>query len=464
MFDNLSEKLGGILDRLTRRGALSEADVDAAMREVRRVILDADGALEVVSSFTEKVREQAVGATVVKSVTPGQMVVKIVHDELVATLGADGQTIDLNTVPPVAIMMVGLQGSGKTTTTAKLARRLTQRDKRKVLMASLDVYRPAAMEQLAVLGRDLDIQTLPIVVGQKPPQIAKRALEAGKLGGYDVVLLDTAGRTTLDEEMMTEAADIKSTATPHEVLLVADSLTGQDAVNLARSFDQRVGLTGIVLTRVDGDGRGGAALSMRAVTGKPIKMMGTGEKTDALEDFHPSRIAGRILGMGDIVSLVEKAAANIDAEKAARVAEKMRKGKFDLADLREQLSQMQNLGGIGGLMGMLPGVAKMKNQLASANLDEKILKRQMALIDSMTREERKNPDILKASRKKRIATGAGLKVEELNKLLKMHRNMADMMKAMGRNAGAGKRGPMAGLANMMGFGGGGAPMPSPEQI
>ncbi|HEY1154374.1 MAG TPA: signal recognition particle receptor subunit alpha, partial [Pseudolabrys sp.] len=343
MFDNLSEKLGGILDRLTRRGALTEADVDAAMREVRRALLEADVALDVVRGFTEKVREQAIGATVVKSVTPGQMVVKIVHDQLIATLGADGQTIDLNAPAPVPIMMVGLQGSGKTTTTAKLARRLTSRDKRKVLMASLDVYRPAAMEQLAVLGRDLEIQTLPIVAGQKPAQIARRALEAAKLGGYDVVLLDTAGRTTLDEEMMTEAAEIKAAANPHEVLLVADSLTGQDAVNLARSFDQRVGLTGIVLTRIDGDGRGGAALSMREVTGKPIKLLGTGEKTDALEDFHPDRIAGRILGMGDVVSLVEKAAAHIDAEKAARVAEKMRKGQFDLNDMRDQLQQMANM-------------------------------------------------------------------------------------------------------------------------
>src|SRR6195952_756377 len=456
MFDNLSEKLGGILDRLTRRGALTEADVDAAMREVRRALLEADVSLDVVRSFTEKVREQAIGATVVKSVTPGQMVVKIVHDELIATLGSEGQSIDLNSVPPVAIMMVGLQGSGKTTTTAKLARRLTQRDKRKVLMASLDIYRPAAMEQLAVLGRDLDIQTLPIVAGQKPAQIAKRALEAAKLGGYDVVLLDTAGRTTLDEEMMTEAAEIKTAANPHEVLLVADSLTGQDAVNLARSFDERVGLTGIVLTRGDGDGRG-AALSMRAVTGKPIKLMGTGEKTDALEDFHPSRIAGRILGMGDVVSLVEKAAANIDAEKAARTAERMRKGQFDLTDMREQLLQMANMGGISGLMGMMPGIAKMKNQIAAAGIDDKIIKRQVAVIDSMTRQERKNPDILKASRKKRIAAGAGSKVEEVNKLLKMHRNMADMMKAMG----SGKRVPMAGIAQAMGFGGG---MPSPDQM
>src|ERR1051325_3747424 len=459
MFDNLSEKLGGILDRLTRRGALNEADVDAAMREVRRALLEGDVALEVVRSFTEKVREQAIGATVVKSVTPGQMVVKIVHDELIATLGSDGQSIDLNAVPPVAFMMVGLQGSGKTTTTAKLARRLTQRDRRKVLMASLDIYRPAAMEQLAVLGRDLDIPTLPIVAGQKPAQIARRALEAAKLGGYDVVLLDTAGRTTLDEEMMTEAAEIKAAANPHEVLLVADALTGQDAVNLARSFDQRVGLTGIVLTRVDGDGRGGAALSMRAVTGKPIKLIGTGEKMDALEDFHPARIADRILGMGDIVSLVEKAAQTIDMEKAARTAERMRKGAFDLNDLREQLEQMQHMGGLGGLMGMLPGIAKMKNQMAAANLDDKLLKRQVAIIQSMTPKERRSPDVLKASRKKRIASGSGTKVEEINKLLKMHRSMADLMKMM---SSGNKRGPLAGLANMMGFGGGG--MPSPEQM
>jgi signal recognition particle subunit SRP54 len=394
---------------------------------------------------------------VVKSVTPGQMVVKIVHDQLIQTLGSDSQVIDLNAPAPVAIMMVGLQGSGKTTTTAKLARRLTIRDKRKVLMASLDVRRPAAMEQLAVLGRDVGVDTLPIVAGQMPPQIATRAIQAARLGGYDVVLLDTAGRTTLDEDMMNEAAQVKAAGQPHEVLLVADALTGQDAVNVARAFNERVGLTGIVLTRVDGDGRGGAALSMRAVTGRPIKLIGTGEKTDALEDFHPDRIAGRILGMGDVVSLVERAAANIDAEKAARVAEKMRKGQFDLSDLREQLLQMQNMGGLSGLMGMMPGIAKMKNQIAAANLDEKVVKRQVAIIDSMTRGERKNPDILKASRKKRIAAGAGSKVEEINKLLKMHRNMADMMKAMG----SGKRGPMAGLAQAMGFGGG---MPSPDQL
>ena len=458
MFDSLSEKLSGILDRLTRRGALSEADVDAALREVRRALLEADVALDAARAFVEQVKKRAVGVDVIKSVTPGQMVVKIVHDELIATLGSDAQPIDLNAPAPVAIMMVGLQGSGKTTTTAKIAKRLTERDNKKVLMASLDTRRPAAMEQLAVLGTQVSVETLPIVEGQTPVQIANRALQAGRLGGYDVVLLDTAGRITLDEAMMGEAAEVKRAANPHEVLLVADSLTGQDAVNLARSFDERVGLTGIVLTRIDGDGRGGAALSMRAVTGKPIKLMGTGERMDALEDFHPARIADRILGMGDIVSLVEKAAANIDREKMLRTAERMRKGAFDLTDMREQLGQMQNLGGIGGLMGMMPGMAKVKSQMAERNLDENILKRQMAIINSMTPRERENPDILKASRKKRIAAGAGSKVEEVNKLLKMHRNMADVMKAMG---GGKARGPMAGLAQMMGFGGG---MPSPEEM
>ncbi|HET9903390.1 MAG TPA: signal recognition particle protein [Xanthobacteraceae bacterium] len=457
MFESLSEKLGGILDRLTRRGALTEADVDAAMREVRRALLEADVALDVVRSFVDRVRKEAVGATVVKSVTPGQMVVKIVHDQLVATLGPEAEPVDLNAPPPVAIMLVGLQGSGKTTTTAKLAKRLNERQKRKVLMASLDVRRPAAMEQLAVLGREVEIDTLPVVPGQQPIQIARRALDAARLGGYDVVLLDTAGRITLDEDMMAEAAAVRSAASPHEVLLVADALTGQDAVNLARAFDERVGLTGIVLTRMDGDGRGGAALSMRSVTGKPIKLIGTGERMDALEEFHPARIADRILGMGDIVALVEKAAATIDAEKAARVAERMRKGAFDLADLRDQLEQMTKMGGMSGLLSLMPGIAKLKNKLAEANLDERLIKRQVAIIDSMTPRERRNPDILKASRKKRIAAGSGTRVEDVNRLLKMHRQMADMMKAMG---GA-KRGPLAALGSMMGFGGG---MPSPEEM
>ena len=458
LFDSLSERLSAVLDRLTRRGALSEADVDDALREVRRALLEADVALDVARSFTEEVKKRAVGVEVIKSVTPGQMVVKIVHDQLIQTLGSDAQPIDLNAAAPVVIMMVGLQGSGKTTTTAKIAKRLTDTAKRKILMASLDTRRPAAMEQLAVLGKQVGVETLPIVAGQTPVQIATRAVQAARLGGHDVVMLDTAGRLTLDEAMMAEAAEVRRAADPHEVLLVADALTGQDAVNLARSFNERVGLTGIVLTRIDGDGRGGAALSMRAVTGKPIKLLGTGEKLDAIEDFYPARIADRILGMGDIVSLVEKAAATIDAEKAARVAEKMRKGAFDLSDLREQIVQMQQMGGMSGLMSMMPGVAKIKNQLAERNLDETVLKRQVAIIDSMTPKERRNPDVLKASRKRRIAAGSGTKPEDINRLLKMHRTMGDVMKAMG---GA-KRGPMAGLANMLGFGGGGAP--SPEEM
>jgi signal recognition particle subunit SRP54 len=457
MFDSLSERLNAILDRLTRRGALSEADVDAALHEVRRALVEADVALDVARSFTDQVKARAVGVEVIKSVTPGQMVVKIVHDQLIDILGSSGEPIDLNAPAPIVIMMVGLQGSGKTTTTAKIAKRLAELAKRKVLMASLDTRRPAAMEQLAVLGRQVSVDTLPIVAGQTPVQIAARAREAARLGGYDVVLLDTAGRLTLGDAMMSEAAEVRRAANPHEVLLVADALTGQDAVNLARAFNERLDLTGIVLTRIDGDGRGGAALSMRAVTGKPIKLIGTGEKLDAIEDFYPARIADRILGMGDIISLVEKAATTIDAEKAARVAAKMRKGAFDLADLREQLAQMQNMGGMNGLMSMLPGVAKMKNQLAERNLDEKVLKRQMAIIDSMTPGERRNPDVLKASRKRRIAAGSGTRPEDINRLLKMHRTMADMMKAMG---GA-KRGPMAGFGNMLGLGGG---APSPEEM
>ncbi|MDH7798241.1 MULTISPECIES: signal recognition particle protein [unclassified Beijerinckia] len=459
MFEGLSDKLSGIFDTLTRRGALSESDVNTAMREVRRALLEADVALDVVRDFTEKVRVQAIGANVVKSVTPGQMVVKIVNDVLIETLGSTAVPIDLTAAPPIAIMMVGLQGAGKTTTTAKIARRLTDRMKRKVLMASLDVKRPAAQEQLAVLGRQVGVDTLPIVAGQTPVQIAQRAEQAARLQGYDVVLLDTAGRTHIDEPLMEEMAEIKRATSPHEILLVADALTGQDAVNLARNFNDRVGITGIVLTRTDGDGRGGAALSMRAVTGKPIKLIGTGEKVEDLDDFNPQRIANRILGMGDIVALVEKAAASIDAEKAQAIAEKMRKGKFDLDDMAEQLAQVEKIGGLGGIMGMLPGIAKMKDQIAS-RIDDKMIKRQRAIILSMTRAERRNPDVLKASRKKRIAAGAGMKVEDVNRLLKQHRQMADMMKAMG---GANKRGPMGKMAQMFGLGGGGG-MPSPEQM
>jgi signal recognition particle subunit SRP54 len=464
MFEGLSEKLSGILDKLTRRGALSEEDVNAALREVRRALLEADVALEVVRSFTDKVRARAVGAEVLKSVTPGQMVVKIVHDQLVDMLGSEAGTIDLNAVPPVPVLMVGLQGSGKTTTTAKIAKRLNEKGGRRVLMASLDTRRPAAQEQLAVLGKQVGVDTLPIVQGQSAVQIARRALDAARLGGFDVVMLDTAGRVTVDEALMAEVAEVKAATGPHEVLLVADALTGQDAVNTARAFDQRLGVTGIVLTRMDGDARGGAALSMRAVTGKPIKLIGTGEKVDALEEFHPSRVANRILGMGDIVSLVERAAENIDQEQALRAAERMRKGKFDLNDLRDQLAQMDKIGGMGGVLGMLPGMGKMKAQVEQAGLSDGMIKRQRAIIDSMTAKERKNPDLLKASRKKRIAAGSGTKVEEVNKLLKMHRQMGDMMKMMG--GAGGKRGLGAALGNMFGLGGGmgGMPQPSPEQL
>jgi signal recognition particle subunit SRP54 len=412
--------------------------VSAALREVRRALIEADVALDVVREFTERVREKAVGAEVVRSIKPGQMVVKIVHDELIATLGSDAQPIDLNAPAPVVIMMVGLQGSGKTTTSAKIAKRLTEKSRKKVLMASLDTRRPAAQEQLRQLGVQTSIDTLPIISGQSPVDIASRSVQAGKLGGYDVVILDTAGRTHVDEPLMAEMADIKARTNPHEILLVADSLTGQDAVNLARSFDSRVGITGIVLTRIDGDGRGGAALSMRAVTGKPIKLIGTGEKMDALEDFHPARIADRILGMGDIVSLVEKAAQSIDAEKAAAMARRMQKGEFDLNDLSDQLKQMQNLGGMGGIMGLLP-----------AGLDDKLLKRQLAIISSMTRQERRSPKILNANRKKRVAAGSGTSVQEINKLLKMQLQMADMMKKMGKG---GMKGMMGSLGGMMGGG------------
>ena len=449
MFESLSDRLGGIFDKLTRRGALTESDVDAAMREVRRALIEADVALDVVKSFVETVRERAVGQEVIKSVTPGQMVVKIVNDQLIATLGSEASAIDFNAAPPVAIMMVGLQGSGKTTSTAKIAKRLTDREKRKVLMASLDVRRPAAQEQLRVLGEQTEIATLPIVEGQMPVDIARRAMEAARLGGYDVVMLDTAGRLHIDDELMRETEQIRDVAQPHETLLVADALTGQDAVNVAKSFEERIGVTGIVLTRVDGDGRGGAALSMRAVTGKPIKLIGTGEKIDALEDFHPDRIAGRILGMGDVVGLVEKAAANIDAEQATKMAAKMQKGKFDLDDLAEQLKQMQKIGGMSGMLGMLPGIGKMKKQIESSNLDDSMFKRQAAIISSMTRHERRNPKVLNASRKKRVAAGSGTEVQDINRLLKMHRQMADMMKKLGKRKG--------GLAGM--FGGGMPPMP-----
>jgi len=449
MFQSLSDRLSGVLDKLTRRGALAESDVGEAMREVRRALLEADVALDVVKDFVEKVRAKAVGQEVLKSITPGQMVVKIVHDELVSVLGSDAEPIDLAAPPPLAILMVGLQGSGKTTTTAKIAYRLKTRDKKRVLMASLDTRRPAAMEQLKVLGTQTDVDTLPIVAGQTPVQIARRALDAARLGGFDVVLLDTAGRVTVDEELMAEVAQVKRDTNPHEVLLVADSLTGQDAVNTAKAFEAAVGVTGIVLTRADGDGRGGAALSMRAVTGKPIKLLGVGEKWDALEDFDPKRIAGRILGMGDIVGLVEKAAQTIDAQKAQAIAERMRKGAFDLEDLAEQLKQMEKLGGMGSIMGLLPGMGKLKQQVSEAQLGkgDKEFRRMRAIISSMTPHERRNPKILNAKRKKRVAAGSGTTPADINKLLKMHMQMADLMKSM--------RGKGSMLGRMFGMGGGG---------
>lgn len=466
MFETLSDRLNGVLNKLTGRGALSEGDVEAAMREVRVALLEADVALPVVKTFVDKVREQAVGQDVLRSISPGQQVVKIVHDSLIDMLGGglpeDQSALGLNVPPPAVIMMAGLQGSGKTTTSAKLGLRLQEREKKKVLMASLDVRRPAAQEQLRVLGEQTGVVTLPVVEGQMPVTIAKRAVEAGRLGGYDVVILDTAGRTTVDEAMMQEAADVAKEASPHEVLLVADALTGQDAVNVADSFNARLKLTGIVLTRVDGDGRGGAALSMRAVTGCPIKYIGVGEKMDALETFHAERIAGRILDMGDVVSLVEKAAETIDADKAEKIARKMKKGTFDLEDLSDQLQQMRKLGGMQGVLGMLPGMGKMKKQLDGANMDDKVLIHQEAIISSMTPKERQNPKVLNASRKKRIAKGAGVQVQDINRLLKMHRQMADMMKKMGKKGMKGLFGGMpdmgAGMPDMGGaMPGGGLP-------
>ena len=444
MFDSLQSRLGATFDRLRGRGALTEADVEEGLKDIRTALVEADVALPVVKDFIDKVRPRAIGEGVIRSVTPGQQVVKIVHDALVETLGTENATLDLGS-PPAPILMVGLQGSGKTTTSAKLASMLQGREKKKVLMASLDVSRPAAMEQLRVLGEQAGVATLPIVVGQGPVDIARRAMASAKVGGYDVLILDTAGRQHIDEQLMTEVAQIKAQVNPHETLLVADSLTGQDAVNIAKSFNARVPLSGIILTRADGDARGGAALSMRAVTGAPIKFLGVGEKLDALEAFHPQRVANRILDMGDVVSLVEKAAETIDKEKAEKIAAKMKKGSFDMDDLAEQLKQMKKLGGMQGVLSMLPGVGKVKSQLDAAGLDDKILTRQEAIIQSMTKVERSDPDVINGSRRKRIAAGAGVDVSEVNKLLKMHRQMADMMKKMGK----GGRMPM-----MPGMGGG----------
>ena len=435
MFDSLSDRLGGVFDKLRGRGSLSEADVRSAMREVRVALLEADVALPVARDFVDQVTEKAVGQEVLRSVTPGQMVVKLVHDALVEMLGSDAVELNLAVSPPAVIMMVGLQGSGKTTTTAKLAKRLTERERKKVLMASLDVARPAAQEQLAVLGRQANVETLPIVAGQQPVEIAKRAIQSAKLQAYDVVLLDTAGRLHVDDALMAEMKAVASASNPAETLLVVDSLTGQDAVNVAKGFSGEVELSGVILTRMDGDARGGAALSMRAVTGKPIKFAGTGEGIDALEAFHPSRVAGRILGMGDVVSLVERAAETIQVEEAEKVAAKMAKGKFDLDDLRMQISQMQRMGGLGALAGMMPG---MKGLAKPGQVDDKALVHLEAMMSSMTAKERSKPEIINAKRKVRIAKGSGTTVQEVNKLLKMHQEMATAMKRLKKMGGLGK--------------------------
>src|SRR4051795_3802572 len=457
MFDTLSDRLGAVFDRLRGRGALSEADVRGAMREVRIALLEADVALPVVREFVDRATEQAVGQQVLRSVTPGQQVVKIVHDALVEMLGAEEAELDFAVAPPAVIMMVGLQGSGKTTTTAKLAKRLTEKDRKKVLMASLDVARPAAQEQLAVLGRQAEVATLPVVPGQAPVDIARRALNAARLQGYDVLILDTAGRLHVDQALMDEMKAVAEVSQPQEVLLVADAMTGQDAVNVAKSFTDQVDLTGVILTRMDGDARGGAALSMRAVTGKPIKFAGTGEAIDRIEAFHPERVAGRILGMGDVVSLVERAQETIKADEAEALARKMAKGQFDLNDLRGQLAQMQRMGGITGLAAMLPGMKKVQGAMAQSGVDNKILVHMDAMIGSMTPKERARPELLNAKRKIRVAKGSGTTVQEVNKLLKMHQEMANAMKKIRKMGGLGKLGALFGGGGMGGAGGMGGP-------
>ncbi len=446
MFESLSQRLGKVFDRLRGRGALSEGDVDEALREVRLALLEADVALPVVKTFVAGVRLRAIGQEVVRSVTPGQMVVKIVHDHLVETLGSSASEVNLRAVPPVPILMVGLQGSGKTTTTAKLALRLVQKDRKKVLMASLDTRRPAAQEQLRVLGEQAGVPTLDIVAGQQPVEIARRAMERGRSEGFDVVLLDTAGRLSIDEELMAEAAAVRDATQPAETLLVVDAMTGQDAVNVATNFNEKIGVTGIVMTRVDGDARGGAALSMRAVTGRPIKLIGLGEKLDALDVFHPDRIAGRILGMGDIVGLVEKAAETVEKEEAEKLARKVQKGEFDLEDMASQLKQLRRMGGLGGVMGMLPGIQKVKAQLDGAKVDDRMIRRQEAIIGSMTRAERRDVKLLNANRRRRIAAGSGTSVEDVNRLVKQYMEMSRMMKQVSK---LGQKGLMrTGISNL----------------
>lgn len=468
MFESLSDRLGGVFDKLRGRGALTEDDVRTAMREVRIALLEADVSLPVAREFVDRATDRAVGSDVLRSVTPGQMVVKIVSDTLTEFLGADSSDLMIDVTPPAVIMMVGLQGSGKTTTTAKIAKRLKEKERKKVMMASLDVNRPAAQEQLAILGQQIDVATLPIVAGQQPVDIARRALQSAKLQGYDVVMLDTAGRLHVDQALMDEMKAVSAVASPAETLLVVDSLTGQDAINVAKNFTEQVPLTGVVLTRMDGDARGGAALSMRFVTGQPIKFAGTGEKMDAIEPFHPARVAQRILGMGDVVSLVEKAAEAIDAEEADKLAKKMAKGQFDLNDLRMQLRQMQKMGGLGALAGMIPGMKKAQAAMAQSGVGDKALVHLDAIIGSMTPKERERPALVNAKRKIRIAKGSGTTVQEVNRLLKMHQEMETAMKKIRKMGGLGALGKMlggmgggagGGLGGLLGGGGAGGGMP-----
>lgn len=433
MFDTLSSKLSGVFDRLKTRGRLSEADIAEALREVRLALLEADVALPVVRDFVNAVRDKAVGADVLESVSPGQMVIKLVNDQLVEALGGAGAVpLNLAAAAPVPILMVGLQGSGKTTTSGKLALRLGKRDKKKVLLASLDTQRPAAQLQLQLLAQQTGVASLPIVPGQSPVEIAQRAMETARREVFDIVILDTAGRLAINQELMGEVQAIRFATNPAETLLVVDAMTGQDAVNTAKAFNDALGITGIVMTRMDGDARGGAALSMRQITGAPIKLIGTGEKLEGLEEFHPERVAGRILGMGDIVGLVEKAGETLDEAEAEKLARKMLRGTFDLDDYASQLRQITKMGSLSGIMGMLPGVGKLKAQLDDAQLDTKVLGRQAAIIGSMTKKERKTPDVIKASRKKRIAAGSGSTVQDVNRLLKQFDDMSTMMKRMSK--------------------------------
>jgi len=446
MFESLTSRLTGVFGRLRSRGVLSERDVDEALREIRVALLEADVALPVVKDFVQQVREKAVGQEVIRSVTPAQMVVKIVHDHLVELLGGRHEDLRLGP-PPSVVLMVGLQGSGKTTTAAKLARHLARRARKKVLLASLDTRRPAAQEQLAVLARQAEVPCLDIVPGEDACAITKRALERARREGFDVVILDTAGRLHVEEALMAELEAVRDLARPSEILLVADALTGQDAVNVARTFDERIGISGIVLTRLDGDARGGAALSMRAVTGRPIKFVGTGEKLDALQPFHPERMAARILDMGDVVSLVERAAETIEKEEAERLARRMAKGRFDLEDFRTQLEQLRRMGGMGGILQQLPGIGRLMGKIDRSKLDDRLIVRQCAIINSMTPEERRHPEIIHASRKRRIAAGSGTTVQEVNRLLKQHRQICEVLKKAKKAGGLDRL--LGGLAGKM---------------